>query len=101
MGLSVAVVKNDELVFSKGYGLANQETKRPATDESIFLIASISKTVTGMAVMQLAERGKLGLDTDINQYLPLKLTNPKKPNAIITCRHLTTYTATIVDGHYD
>jgi len=101
MGVSVAVVKNDKLVFSKGYGLANQETKQPATNESIFLIASISKTITGMAVMQLAEQGKLGLDTDINQYLPFKLTNPKNPNAIITCRHLMTHTATIVDAYYE
>ncbi len=101
MGLSVAVVKNDKLVFSKGYGFVNQETKQPATNESIFLIASISKTITGMAVMQLVEQGKLGLDTDINNYLPFKLTNPKNPNATITCRHLMTHTATIVDAHYE
>ena len=100
-GLSVAVVKNDKLVFSKGYGFANQEAKQPATSESIFLIASISKTIIGMAAMQLVEQGKLGLDTDINQYLPFKLTNPKNPNAIITCRHLMTHTATLVDAHYE
>ncbi|TAE33972.1 MAG: class A beta-lactamase-related serine hydrolase [Cytophagales bacterium] len=101
MSLSVAVVKNDKLIFSKGYGLANQETKRPATNESIFLIASVSKTVTGMAAMQLVEQGKLNLDTDINSYLPFKLTNPKNPKAVITCRHLMTHTATIVDAHYE
>ncbi len=101
MGLSVAVVKGDKLVFSKGYGLANQETNQPATNESIFLIASISKTATGMAAMQLVEQGKLSLDTDINQYLPFKLTNPKNPQAVITCRHLMTHTATVVDAHYN
>lgn len=101
VGLSAAIVKDGRLIWSKGYGWANKEQQTPATDESIFLIASISKTITGVAAMQLVEQGKLDLDTDINDYLPFQLTNPHQPSAVLTCRHLMTHTSGIVDDHYN
>lgn len=100
MSLSAAIVKDDKLVWSKGYGFADKELNKNATSDTPYLIASISKTVTGVAVMQLVERGKINLDADINTYLPFNITNPKNPNAIITCRHLLTHTSGITDNYY-
>jgi CubicO group peptidase (beta-lactamase class C family) len=100
MSLSAAIVKDDKLVWSKGYGYADKELKKNANSNTPYLIASISKTVTGVATMQLVERGKINLDADINTYLPFKITNPKNPRAVITCRHLLTHTSGIVDDYY-
>jgi CubicO group peptidase (beta-lactamase class C family) len=69
-GVTVSVVKDGEVVLLKGYGLANVEQQLavdPAT--SLFRIGSITKTFTGLAVMQLVEQGKLDLDADVNMYL--------------------------------
>jgi CubicO group peptidase (beta-lactamase class C family) len=99
MSLSAAIVSADKLTWSNGYGFANKETGKQATAESIYLVASISKTVTGVAVMQLVEQGKINLDTDINSYLPFELINPKNPSSIITCRHLLTHTSGITDAN--
>lgn len=100
MSLSAAIVKNDQLIWSKGYGFANKELNKNATNDTPYLIASISKTVTGVAVMQLVEQGKIDLDADINAYLPFKITNPKNPDVVITARHLLTHTSGITDNHY-
>jgi CubicO group peptidase (beta-lactamase class C family) len=68
--VTVSVVKNDSLLFSRGYGLANIEEERAAAPgETLFRIGSVSKTYTWTAIMMLAEEGLLDLDTDINQYL--------------------------------
>ncbi len=101
MGMAVASVKDDELIFSKGYGFANKETNTPATDESVFLIASISKTITGVATMQLVEDGLIDLDANINTYLPFAVTNPNSPSKPITCRMLMTHTSGITDTYYN
>jgi CubicO group peptidase (beta-lactamase class C family) len=69
-GVTVSVVKDGEIVLLKGYGFADVEKKIPVDPKtSMFRIGSISKTFTGLAVMQLVEQGKLDLDADINTYL--------------------------------
>jgi CubicO group peptidase (beta-lactamase class C family) len=66
----IAVVKDGELVFSKGYGYANLEKRIPFQPEkSLVRIASITKLFTWTAVMQLEEQGKLDLNADVNTYL--------------------------------
>jgi CubicO group peptidase (beta-lactamase class C family) len=87
------VVHDGRIVFNKGYGSANLETKKAVDPaRTLFRIGSISKTFTAIALMQLVEQGKLGLDADINTYLKaFKVTSPfGKP---ITLRHLLTHTA--------
>jgi len=69
-GVTLSIVKDGKVVVSKGYGYANLEEKIPVDpDRSLFRMGSISKTVTWTAIMQLAEQGKLDLNTDINTYL--------------------------------
>ncbi len=68
-GLSVAIVKGDQIVYLKGYGQADP-SGRPVTPQTPFIIGSISKTFTALAVMQLVESGKVELDAPVQRYLP-------------------------------
>jgi len=69
-GCALGVSRNGELVYQRGYGMANLETGTAITPGSIFHVASISKQFTAMAVALLARDGKLSLDDDIRKYLP-------------------------------
>src|SRR5215471_13039144 len=64
-GLALGVVKNGALVYAKGYGDATLEWKMPATPDTVFLLASMTKQFTATAVMMLATEGKLKLDDPI------------------------------------
>ncbi|MCK5459086.1 MAG: beta-lactamase family protein, partial [Thermoplasmatales archaeon] len=86
--LSTAIVVDNELVYSNGYGLYDRENNKEATEETIYLVASISKTFTATAIMQLYEQGYLDLDDDVNDYLPFTLRNPNHPDEKITFRML-------------
>ena len=93
-GITVSVVKDGEVLFAKGYGYADLAEETPVTgNETLFGIASISKTFTATAVMQLVENGTLDLDEDINNYLE-SFRIPLMPDASpITLGHLLTHTA--------
>jgi serine beta-lactamase-like protein LACTB, mitochondrial len=80
-GLSVAVVEDHHLVWSKGFGVANLEDNVPATSQTLYRLASVSKPLTATAAMQLWERGKLDLDAPIQKYCPAF---PPKPQTITT-----------------
>jgi len=98
-GAIVAVVHDDAPLFLAGYGVADIETgARPDPAETRFRVASISKTFTALAVMQLVEKGLLDLDADVNT----KLKAFKVPDAFgkpITLRHLLTHTAGFDDEY--
>lgn len=69
-GAAIAIVKNGEIVLTKGYGVADLEKKNPViADKTIFRIGSITKVFTTTAVMQMADAGKLRLDDDVNKHL--------------------------------
>lgn len=69
-GVAVAVMKDDAVVYRKGYGMANLEYDIPITSGSVFHIASESKQYTAFCLVLLAQQGKLSLDDDIRKYLP-------------------------------
>ena len=98
-GLSACIVKDDEIMWTGSYGYADIEQNKEVTDSTIFLLASISKTFTATALMQLWEDGLFELDDDINDYLPSELLihNPYYPNDKITFRHLLTHTSSIAE----
>lgn len=91
-GAVVAVVKDDALLFSKGYGLADLARQQPVrANQTLFRIGSVSKLFTWTAIMQLWEQGKVDLDADVNIYLPFEIP-PTYPEPI-TLNHLMTHTA--------
>lgn len=96
---TVSVVKGGEIVYKKGYGLADIENNIPVdADKTLFRIGSTSKLITWTAVMQLVEDGKLDLNTDVNTYLdfeiPPRLIKSLKRTTVepITITHLMTHT---------
>jgi CubicO group peptidase (beta-lactamase class C family) len=90
-GAVIAVVKDGQLLFAKGYGYSDAAKKTPVTpDSTLFRPGSISKLFTWTAVMQQVERGKLDLDRDVNSYLDFKI--PATYPQAITLRNLMTHT---------
>lgn len=65
VGLSIGIAHNGEVIFSKGYGMANIESKKKATDSTIYAIASVSKFVTAIVTMKLIDEGKLSLSDKV------------------------------------
>jgi len=98
VGLSVAVVKKGELIFTKSYGLKNIENNIPLDNEAIFRIASISKSFSATAIMQLVEAKKLKLDDDFSDLVGFKVRNPKFPNKVITLKMILSHTSSINDS---
>lgn len=79
--LSIAIVTDNQLRWQRGYGMADIENFVPAKAATVYRIASVTKPITAVAVMQLAERGKLDLDAPIQKYVP---TFPYKPWTVTT-----------------
>ncbi|MCW5943673.1 MAG: beta-lactamase family protein [Fimbriimonadaceae bacterium] len=69
-GASIAVVQEGRFVWTQGFGLADVENRVPATGNTVYRLASISKTITGVAAMILKEQGKLDLDAPVRTYVP-------------------------------
>jgi len=68
-GFAVGVVHDQQLLWSKGYGYADVAQRIPSTDQTLYRIASISKTFAATAIVQLAEQGKLSLDDPVSRHL--------------------------------
>lgn len=97
VGIGASLIIDKKVVWTKGYGYADRESKVPFTPSTIMNIASISKTFTGVCIMKAVEEGKVSLDEDINTYLPFQVINPNFPNEKITLRHLATHTSGLTD----
>jgi CubicO group peptidase (beta-lactamase class C family) len=92
-GVAVAVVRNDTVIFRKGYGYADLEHRIPITPSSVFDAASVSKQFTGLAVSMLVEQGRIRLDDDVRTYIPeMHAFNPP-----ITVGHLLHHTSGLRD----
>ncbi|WP_445357848.1 serine hydrolase domain-containing protein [Microbulbifer sp. ANSA002] len=99
-GMAVSRVKDGKLVFQQVYGMADVESGEAVTQNTPFNIASISKPIMGVTLLQLVDNGNLELDRDINTYLPFKVDNPHIRGEKITLRNLASHTAGIAD-YYD
>jgi len=97
VGFSVAIVNQDKILYTKGFGYSDKLKNKAYTENTIQNIASISKTFIGISLLKAQELGKLNLDDPINNYLPFEVINPKFPNTAITIRHLATHTSSIID----
>jgi len=94
-GLAACVVKDGRVAWKMNEGYANVDEEVAVTDATIFMLASISKTFVGIAVMQLWEQGLVGLDDDVNDYLPFEVVNPYFTAIPITPRMLLAHTSSI------
>lgn len=93
-GIAVSVMNDQDMIFSRGYGMADVEKKIPMQPETIFSICSISKLFTSVAIMQLWEQGKLRLDDTINALIPsYNLKQQFTETAPITVRSLLTHSS--------
>jgi len=98
VGVSVAVVKNNEIIYSQSFGLKNIETNTPLNNECIFRIASISKSFSATSIMQLIEAKKLSLDDDASDLIGFPLRNPNFPDKVITLKMLLSHQSSINDS---
>jgi len=98
-GMSLAVFKGQDIIYSLSYGTADKAAGIPAGIHTKYRIASISKTITAILAMQLVSEGKLDLDADISDYVGFKLRSPAFPETAITTRHLLTHTSGIFDSN--
>ncbi len=70
VGASVGIIRDGQVVYLKGYGLADREANLPMTEDSLVRWASVSKTVTAFSAMQLVQAGKLSLEDDVRKHVP-------------------------------
>ncbi len=93
-GLSIGLVYDQELIWSKQYGYADLAKKIPTTPSTAYRIASLTKLFTATAIMQLRDAGKLQLDDPVTKYVPwFHLNDPYQDSPVITIRHLLTHTS--------
>jgi CubicO group peptidase (beta-lactamase class C family) len=91
-GLALAIVQGEQIVHLKGFGVAGPDG-RAVTPQTPFQLASLVKPMTGVAIMQLVEAGKLELDAPIQRYLPWFRVADEVASAQITVRHLLYHTS--------
>ena len=90
-GLSAAIVKDQKLLWAKGFGHADLDSRIPATPETNYRIASVTKTFASVLLMQLVEQGKLDLDEPMSKYSPEFRQRFK--NDTVKVRHVLTHTS--------
>jgi CubicO group peptidase (beta-lactamase class C family) len=93
-GCAVGISRNGAIVYQHGYGMANLELNVPITPETVFAIASITKSFTAMSVLLAAAQGKLSLDDEVQKYIP----EWRDRDDHITIRHLLTHTSGLRDA---
>jgi CubicO group peptidase (beta-lactamase class C family) len=98
MGLSVAVVKNNRIVYTHSVGFKNRERGIALTDDCLFRIASISKSFSATSILQLYEQGKLSLDQDVSELIGFPVRNPAFPDKVITLRLMLSHLSSINDN---
>jgi CubicO group peptidase (beta-lactamase class C family) len=96
-GIAVSLVRGDEIAWTIGAGWADRENDIRVTPDTVFMLASVSKTVTCAGVMSVVEDGDLDLDADVNDYLPFEVGIPAAPREPITTRMLLIHTSAIRD----
>jgi CubicO group peptidase (beta-lactamase class C family) len=96
-GASVAVIKDGKVVLEKSYGVASVELNVPATNATLYPLASTTKEFTGVAIMTLVEQGKISLDDSVRKYLP-ELPASWAP---VTIRHCLSHTSGLPDNVAD
>jgi len=95
--LSVCIIKNSDIVWSEAYGFSHVYLRKKATLDKIYMIGSISKSITAIALMQLYENCLFDLDDNVSEWLPFDLKNPKYPDINITFRMLLAHQSSLFE----
>jgi CubicO group peptidase (beta-lactamase class C family) len=98
IGMQAAFLADSELKWAGSYGVKTYQTTDMINDSTLFMVASISKPVTALALMKLYDEGRVSLDADINNHLPFDVVNPNFPDEKITIRMLLTHISSIHDN---
>ncbi|RZK83102.1 MAG: class A beta-lactamase-related serine hydrolase [Pedobacter sp.] len=98
VGLAVAVVKKGEVIYNHSFGKKNIENNVDLGNADIFRIASISKSFSATAIMQLIDAGKFSLNDDFSNLVGFKIRNPKYPETVITLKMVMSHTSSINDS---
>jgi len=96
-GLSAAIIVGDSIVWYNSYGYLNLEDSIPVNDSTLFNVFSIGKSITAACAMQIWDDGLLGLDENVNGFLPFQIDNPYIEPDSITVRMLMCHTSAISD----
>ncbi len=91
-GAALGIVKNGRAT-ARGFGVTNVDDPQPVTPDTVFVLASISKTVTATAIMRLVEQGKIDLNAPVRKYLPEFRVQDDAASRDVTVAHLLTHTA--------
>jgi CubicO group peptidase (beta-lactamase class C family) len=92
-GVAMALVRDGQIAWVRGFGAANRWTRRPVQDETVFEVASISKVMTAFIALRLVDQGQLGLDVPLNRYLAEPWLPPSAYRDAITLRHCLSHSA--------
>lgn len=92
-GLSIAIVRDARVVWSRGFGVKNSISKAPVDTDTLFEAGSVSKTVFAYAVMKLGEKGLLDLDTPLTKYTSERWIKDDPRFNQITARHVLSHTS--------
>lgn len=99
VSISSCIIKEDKIIWSKTEGMADLKKDIPVNLNTIYMLGSLSKTMTGATLMHLYDQGKFKLDEDINNYLTFNIRNPRYPDLPITIRMVLTHTSSINDNN--
>ena len=97
-GVTCAVVKDNKVIYHHNFGVKDLATKEPVDDQTLWRIASISKSFTATSLLQQVEQGKLSLKDDVSDLLGFTVRNPKYPDVPITLEMLLSHTSSINDS---
>ncbi|MEA3446595.1 MAG: serine hydrolase [Bacteroidota bacterium] len=100
-GLSACVIKDGSVIWNNNYGYMNLQDSTPVGDSTLFNVFSISKSITTTCVMQLVDKQIVGLDENINNFLPFPVSNPHNGIDSISPRMLMNHTSTINDWNFN
>ena len=99
-GFGVAIVDRKGVRYQHGFGFADVQARKAYGIHTVQSVASVSKTLVGLALLKAQEQGLLTLDDPVNKYLPFPVVNPAFPDVPITLRHLATHTSSIRDNDF-
>src|SRR5688572_6670696 len=97
-GMGIAVVRDTQVIYLKGLGYADAEARRPFTPQTVFYVASTTKSFTGLAAAMLDLQGKFRLDAPLSRYLPQARLKPPRHADSITIRQLLSHSHGIAGG---